>query len=167
MLDYSNQNIGKLYFYTIFIYISPLSIRLWVLFAEKNVLFGSYFQLFGIIRYYPVLFGIKSNPDLSSGVWYFTELPYQPIKPREVSFCFPFTLPLETIIDVLNIIVFSMKFSGKYTSFSFVRTTLIFPIVLEVFMQIRSLVFVIDPVFATSPHPPSWIFQWVEYRRIS
>ena len=27
----------------------------------KNVLFGSYFELFGIIRYYSVLFGIKCN----------------------------------------------------------------------------------------------------------
>ena len=27
----------------------------------KNVLFGSYFELFCIIRYYPVLFGIKCN----------------------------------------------------------------------------------------------------------
>ena len=58
MLDYSNQNIGKLYFYTIFIYISPLSIRLWVLFAEKmyySVVISNYSVLFGIIRYYSVL----------------------------------------------------------------------------------------------------------------
>ena len=66
---------GKLYFYTIFIYISPLSIRLWVLFAEKmyySVVISNYSVLFGISRYYSVLRATPCIPNVC--MWDYLEV---------------------------------------------------------------------------------------------